>query len=306
MVGKIAGATALSIPRISCIVNALIRMLLDAAIILKRNYVSVSGRGERWLVFAHGFGCDQKMWRFVAPAFEDDFRVVRFDYVGAGRSDGAAYDPVRYGSLEGYASDVIEVIDALGAREVVFVGHSVSGVVGLLASIRRRDLFSHLILVCPSPCYINRLPGYEGGFNQADIEGLLDLMDKNPLGWAGFLAPMVMKNADRPELGAELEQSFCAMKPEVARQFARVTFFSDNRDDLVKVQTPTHVLQCTNDSVAPESVGRFVHRQISGSTFHQLSASGHCPHVSDPEETIRAIRSYLQAARVSPEANRRA
>jgi len=247
-------------------------------------------------VFAHGFGCDQRMWRFVAPAFEEEFRVVLFDYVGAGRSDGTAYDPVRYGSLDGYASDVIEVIDALGLRDVVFVGHSVSSVVGLLASIRRPELFSKMVLVCPSPCYINQPPGYVGGFNRSDIDGLLDLMDKNPSGWAGFLAPIVMKNAERPELGAELEASFCAMKPEVARQFARVTFTSDNREDLAKVRTPTLVLQCTNDSVAPESVGRFVQRQIFGSAFRQLSASGHCPHVSDAPETIRAIQDYLRPA----------
>ena len=265
--------------------------------VLRRNFVTVSGRGERAVVFAHGFGCDQKMWRFVAPAFEDDFRVVLFDYVGAGRSDGAAYDPVRYGSLEGYASDVIEVVDALGMRDVVFVGHSVSGVVGLLASIRRPELFSRMVLVCPSPCYTNQPPDYVGGFDQADIDGLLDLMDKNPLGWASVLAPIVMKNADRPELGAELELSFCAMKPDVARQFARVTFLSDNREDLAKVRTPTLVLQCTNDSVAPESVGRYVHRQIFGSTFRHLSAAGHCPHVSDAPETIRAIQAYLGGSR---------
>ncbi len=276
-------------------------MPLDPTSVLKRNFVTVSGRGERALVFVHGFGCDQRMWRFVAPAFEKEFRVVLFDYVGAGRSDGAAYDPVRYGSLDGYASDVIEVIDALGLRDVVYVGHSVSCVVGVLASLRRPELFSRMVLVCPSPCYINQPPGYLGGFNLIDIEGLLDLMDKNPLGWAGFLAPIVMKNPDRPELGAELERSFCAMKPDVARQFARVTFLSDNREDLAKVRTPALVLQCTNDSVAPESVGRFVHRQILGSTFRQLSASGHCPHVSDAPETIRAIQAYLGSAGVGCE-----
>ena len=275
----------------------------DAASILKRNFVTVSGRGERALVFAHGFGCDQTMWRFVAPAFEEEFRVVLLDYVGAGRSDGAAYDPLRYGSLEGYATDVIEVIEALGLRDVVFAGHSVSSVVGLLASIRRPELFSGMMLVCPSPCYINQPPGYEGGFNRSDIDGLLDLMDKNPLGWAGFLAPIVMKNGDRPELGAELERSFCAMKPDVARQFARVTFLSDNRADLAKVRTPTLVLQCTNDSVAPESVGRYVQRQIAGSTLRQLSASGHCPHVSDAAETIRAMRVFLRSAGAGGEAD---
>lgn len=222
--------------------------------------------------------------------------MVRFDYVGAGRSEAAAYDPGRYASLEGYAQDLIEVITAAGLREVVFAGHSVSGVVGLLAAIRRPELFARLILVCPSPRYLNEAPDYVGGFDRPDIEGLLDLMEKNPSGWAGFLAPMVMKNADRPELGAELEASFCAMKPEVARQFARVTFFADNRDDLAKVTTPTLILQCADDAVAPESVGRFMHARLAGSTYHAMKATGHCPHVSHPEETIAAIRGYLAGA----------
>lgn len=244
-------------------------------------------------MFAHGFGCDQKLWRFVAPAFEADFRVVLFDFVGAGRSEPAAYDAKRYGSLNGYAQDLIEVITAAGLRDVVFVGHSVSGVIGLLAAIQRPELFARLVLVCPSPRYDNDGPDYVGGFDRADIEGLLDLMEKNPSGWAGFLAPIVMKNADRPELGAELETSFCAMKPEVARQFARVTFFSDNRDDLAQVTTPALILQCADDAVAPEAVGRFMHARLAGSTYHAMRATGHCPHVSHPEETIAAIRGYL-------------
>ncbi len=266
---------------------------MDPGTVLRRNSVHITGRGKTALVMAHGFGCDQKVWRFVAPALEDDFRVVRFDYVGAGRSEKAAYDPGRYASLEGYADDVIEVITAAGLREVVFVGHSVSGIVGLLAAIRRPELFARLILVCPSPRYINEKPGYLGGFDRPDIEGLLDLMEKNPSGWAGFLAPIVMKNADRPELEAELEGSFCAMDPAVARQFARVTFLSDNRDDLAKVTTPALILQCADDSVAPESVGRFMQARLEGSTYHAMRATGHCPHLSHPEETIAAIRGYL-------------
>lgn len=244
-------------------------------------------------MFAHGFGCDQKLWRFVVPAFEAEFRVVRFDYVGSGQSDFGAYDVHRYGSLEGYAQDVLEVIEALDLRRVIFVGHSVSGVIGMLAAIQRPDLFERLVLVCPSPCYLNEAPDYLGGFNRSDIEGLLDLMDKNPMGWAGFLAPIVMKNAERPELGAELERSFCAMNQPVARQFARVTFFSDNRDDLAKVKTPALILQCAEDAVAPQAVGRFVQARLAGSTLVQMSATGHCPHVSHPDETIAAIRAYV-------------
>ena len=263
------------------------------ALIKKRNYVTVSGKGDRAMVFAHGFGCDQKMWRFVAPAFEADFRVVLLDYVGCGRSDYAAYDPVRYDRLEGYANDLIEVIDVLELSQVVLVGHSVSSVIGLLASIARPDLFSRMVLVCPSPCYINSEPDYFGGFNRADIDGLLDLMYKNPLGWSGFLAPLVMKNPDRPELKEELERSFCEMSPAVAQQFARVTFLSDNRADLAKVRTPALILQCREDAVAPEVVGRYMHEHLVGSTFHALLATGHCPHISHPAETIAAIRAYL-------------
>jgi sigma-B regulation protein RsbQ len=258
------------------------------ALITKRNHVTVSGKGDRALVFAHGFGCDQKMWRFVAPAFEDDFRVVLLDYVGCGRSDFAAYDPVRYDSLEGYANDLIEVIDMLKLSQVVLVGHSVSSMIGLLASIARPELFSRLVLVCPSPRYINAEPDYVGG-----------LMDKNPLGWAGFLAPLVMKNPDRPELREKLERSFCEMIPAVARQFARVTFLSDNRADLAQVRTPALILQCQDDNVAPEVVGRYMHQHLAGSSFHALRATGHCPHVSHPAETIAAIRAYLSPMSLS-------
>lgn len=261
----------------------------------QRNHVVVSGRTEGvTVVLAHGFGCDQRLWRWVTPALEREFRVVVFDYVGSGRADGAAYSEKRYAGLEGYAQDVVEVVEAVGGGPVVFVGHSVSGTIGALAAIGRPELFSHLVLVCPSACYLNHPPEYRGGFERAEIEGLLDLMDKNPGGWAGFLAPLVMANPERPELEAELRESFCTMEPRVARQFAEVTFFADNREDMARVRTPTLILQCREDAVAGPEVGQFVHRHIAGSKMVMLDAWGHCPHVSHPEETTAAVRDYLR------------
>ena len=261
--------------------------------ILKRNNVKVSGRGARPLLFAHGFGCDQNMWRFVAPAFEDDHRVVLFDYVGSGKSDPSAYDPRRYSTLGGYAQDVLDVCRALGLRDVVFVGHSVSGVVGMLASIREPQLFSRLVLVGPSPCYINDPPDYRGGFERADIEGLLELMERNYIGWANFLAPAVMKNPERPELARELEESFCSTDPRFARRFAEATFLSDNRADLPRVRVPSLIMQCSEDAIAPAEVGDYLARHLPHSTLRVLEATGHCPQMSHPEETIRVIREYL-------------
>ncbi len=207
--------------------------------VLVRNNVKVTGRGTQPMLFAHGFGCDQNMWRFVTPAFEGDYRVVLFDYVGSGKSDLSEYSPDRYAGLEGYAQDVLDVCAALGLRDVIFVGHSVSGVVGMLAAIREPERFERLILVGPSPRYINEPPEYVGGFERSDITGLLDVMEKNYIGWANFLAPVVMKNPERPELARELEESFCSTDPKIARKFAEVTFFSDNRDDLSKVPVPS-------------------------------------------------------------------
>jgi sigma-B regulation protein RsbQ len=261
--------------------------------VLRRNNVKVSGRGARPIVFAHGFGCDQNMWRFVAPAFEDEYRVVLFDYVGSGKSDMTAYDPQRYSTLEGYAQDVLDVCRALRLGDAIFVGHSVSSVVGLLASIKEPKLFARLILVGPSPCYVNDPPDYHGGFERADIEGLLDLMDKNYIGWASFLAPVVVKNPERPEIARELEESFCSTDPRVARRFAETTFLSDNRGDLARVRVPSLVMQCSEDAIAPAAVGEYVSRKLRGSTFRQLEATGHCPHMSHPEETVRVIKEYL-------------
>jgi sigma-B regulation protein RsbQ len=245
------------------------------------------------MVFAHGFGCDQNMWRFVAPEFGSSNRTVLFDYVGSGRSDISAYDPVRYSDLKGYAQDVIEIIDALGLEKVVFVGHSVSSMIGMLASIERPELFERLVLIGPSPCYINQAPDYVGGFDKADIEGLLDLMDKNYIGWANFLAPAVMKNPDKPELAAELEQSFCSTDPKIARRFAEATFLADNRDDVPKVPVPSLIMQCSEDAIAPLEVGDYLHRNLPQSTLKVMRATGHCPHMSHPEETIALMREYL-------------
>jgi sigma-B regulation protein RsbQ len=260
-----------------------------------RNNVRVAGRGTRPMVFAHGFGCDQNMWRAVAPAFKDEFQVVTFDYVGSGRSDLAAYTPQRYGSLDGYAQDLLDVCHALELRDVILVGHSVSSMVGVLASIREPGLFSRLVMVAPSPRYIDDEPDYVGGFERRDIEGLIEMMSQNHNGWANFLAPVVMRNDDRPELAQELEASFCAADPDIARRFAEVTFFSDNRADLPHVTVPSLVLQCADDLVAPAPVGDYLHRALAGSTLVRMEATGHCPHMSHPEETIRVIRAYLAA-----------
>ena len=244
------------------------------------------------MVFAHGFGCDQNMWRFVSPAFEADYRIVLFDHVGAGGSDVSAYDPERYGSLRGYAEDVLAICETLELSDVVFVGHSVSAMVGVLAAQMDPGRIGTLVLVGPSPRYIND-EGYVGGFSERDIEELLESLDSNFLGWSSAMAPTIMGNPGRPELGAELTESFCRTDPEVASHFARVTFTSDNRADLGGVGVPTLVLQCSDDVIAPLQVGDYVHRAIPQSTLVQLDATGHCPNLSAPEATIEAIQAFL-------------
>ena len=261
--------------------------------VLRRNNVNVSGRPDgRAVLFAHGFGCAQHMWRFVAPAFEDDHRVVLFDHVGAGASDLRAYDRDRYGSLDGYADDVLEICRALDVSGAIFVGHSVSAMIGVLAAVREPERIGRLVLVGPSPRYIDD-SGYTGGFSREDIEELLDSLDANFLGWSSAMAPVIMGNADRPALGAELTESFCRTDPEIAAHFARVTFTSDNRADLAAVRVPTLVLQCSDDAIAPAAVGDYVHREIAGSTLVRLAATGHCPNLSAPQETIQAIRAFV-------------
>jgi len=262
--------------------------------VLRRNHVRVSGQGREPIVFAHGFGCDQNMWRLVVPAFEDSHRVVLFDHVGAGQSDITAYDRQKYATLEGYATDVLEICRELQLSDVVFVGHSVSAMIGVLAANKEPDRFKALVLIGPSPRYINDA-GYVGGFSQGDIEGLLSSLDSNYLGWSSSMAPVIMGNPDRPQLGEELTNSFCRTDPEIAAHFARVTFFSDNRQDLERVGTPTLILQCSDDVIAPNAVGTFVHRQIRGSQLVVMEATGHCPNLSAPQETIGAIKSFLQS-----------
>jgi sigma-B regulation protein RsbQ len=262
-------------------------------LITKRNNVRIRGKGEQPMIFAHGFGCDQNMWRFVSPAFEADFKTVLFDHVGAGRSDLAAYDPVKYGSLAGYADDLIEIVRELDLKNAIVVGHSVSSMIGALACIKQPELFAGLVMVGPSPRYIND-EDYIGGFSEAQIAELLIFLEENHMGWSAAMAPAIMGNPDRPELGEELTDSFCRTNPEIAQQFARVTFMSDNRNDLPKVRTPTLILQCSSDIIAPESVGEFVHRSIPGSQLSLLDAAGHCPNLSAPEEVIREIKTFVE------------
>jgi sigma-B regulation protein RsbQ len=260
--------------------------------ILARNNVKFTGRGTQPMILAHGFGCDQNMWRYLTPAFENEYKLILFDYVGAGNSDIASYHPERYASLHGYAQDVLEICHELDLKDAIFVGHSVSSMIGLLAAIVAPNYFQKLIMVGPSPCYINDT-GYTGGFERSDIEGLLDTMEHNYIGWANFLAPAIMGNKDRPELGNELVESFCSTDPVIASQFAKATFFSDNRADLEKLKIPVLILQCSDDIIAPLVVGDYLSKELSGSTLHVMKATGHCPQVSAPGETIFLIKNYL-------------
>ncbi|WP_306210099.1 alpha/beta fold hydrolase [Actinoplanes sp. RD1] len=268
--------------------------------IAERHALQVSGLPEgQPMMFAHGYGCDQHMWRFVAPAFADTHRLVLFDHVGVGRSDLSAYDSVRYAQLDGYASDVLEIIHELDLNDVVFVGHSVSAMIGILAAIREPERFADLILVGPSPSYIDD-GDYIGGFSRLDIDEMMVSLDSNYLGWSSVIAPIIMANPQHPELALELVNSFCATDPEIAKRFAHVTFLSDNRADLPKVRTPALVLQCTDDVIAPVAVGRYVHEQLAESTLVIMNATGHCPNLSAPEETVAAIRTYLKGRRAGP------
>jgi sigma-B regulation protein RsbQ len=259
---------------------------------LARNNVMRAGGGDRAMIFAHGFGCDQHMWRYVAPAFEADFETILFDHVGAGASDLAAYDPAKYAALDGHADDLVEIGQDLGLKDAVFVGHSVSSMIGILASLKAPGLFSKLVLVGPSPRYIDE-EGYVGGFAESQIEELLDFLADNHLGWSAAMAPAIMGNADRPELGEELTDSFCRTDPKIAKAFARVTFTGDNRPDLPKVSLPTLILQCSDDIIAPLEVGNYVRDQIPGSTLVVLKATGHCPNLSAPDEVVEAIRAFV-------------
>lgn len=260
--------------------------------VLKRSNVVMLGQGEQPIVFAHGFGCDQQMWRFVAPAFEPTHRVVLFDHVGCGKSDMGAYDK-RHANLHGYASDMVDILEEADLRDAILVGHSVSAIISILAAIQVPHRVSKLVLVCPSPRYLNDPPDYLGGFERADIDGLMDMMESNMLGWANFLAPVVMGPLNAQEMTQELKESFCAADPYITRRFAAATFLGDNRADLPKLDLPALIIQCSDDAIAPLAVGEYVHANLKGSTLCMIEASGHCPHMTHPAETTALIQDYI-------------
>jgi sigma-B regulation protein RsbQ len=260
--------------------------------VVLRNNVKTFGSGTIPIVFAHGYGCDQNMWRFVTPAFQDKYKIVLYDHVGFGKSDLTAFQPTKYSALNGYAQDLIEICNELRMRRIIFVGHSVGAMIGVLAAIREPDLFRKLVLIGPSPCYIND-GDYVGGFARQDIDGLLEFLDSNHLGWSNTMAPVIMGNPDRPELAEELANSFCRTDPEIAKHFARLTFLSDNRADLSRLTVPCVILQCSQDAIAPSSVGDYVQRHLAHSSLIQLRATGHCPQLSAPQETTEAMMEGL-------------
>ena len=257
-----------------------------------RNNIHTAGSGPTAMVFAHGFGCDQNMWRHISPAFEDRFRTILFDHVGAGGSDLNAYDPKKYATLDGYADDVFEIGDELKLKDAVLVGHSVSAMIGLLTSLKAPGMFRSLVMVGPSPRYIDD-EGYTGGFAQQQVGELLESLADNHMGWSTAMAPVIMGNPDRPELGQELTNTFCRTDPEIAKAFARVTFNSDNRVDLARVAIPALILQCSEDIIAPLAVGEYMHRHMPDSKLVVLKATGHCPNLSAPDEVIAAMRDFV-------------
>lgn len=263
--------------------------------IRKRNNVKITGIGTQTIIFVPGFGCDQNIWRFVAPFFEKEYRVVLFDHVGSGKSDTNAYSSSKYGELGGYSQDVLDLCVTLNLKNAILVGHSVGCMIGMLASIQKPELFERLVMIGPSPCYLNDPPDYMGGFEMADLEGLLDMMEMNYIGWANNFAQVIMGNPERPELFKELEESFCSTDPVIANQFAKTTFFSDNRKDLKKVVVPSLLMMCSEDTIAPVEVGNYIHSNLPRSTIKLMQATGHCPHLSHPEETIRVICEYLSS-----------
>ena len=258
----------------------------------RRNNVTTFGNGPRTLLFANGFGCDQSIWRFVAPALASDHRVVLFDYVGSGRADPSAYDPRRYGSLDGYAHDLVEIAEALELRDVVLVGHSVGCTIGIRAALAAPTRFERLVLVSPSPRFLDEPPDYVGGFRRPDVDALLEMMDQNFAGWAAAFSGVVLKDAG---LANELRESFCALDRRAASRFAELTFLSDVRADLPLVRQPCLVLQCARDDLAPAVIGEYVGRRLPRSKYVLLDAEGHCPHVSHPREVEARVREYLRA-----------
>ena len=260
--------------------------------ILKRFNVNVSGNGKEPMLFAHGLGCDQHMWRFITPAFEKNYKIVLFDYVGCGKSDNSHYDKEKYSSLQGYANDILAISEALALKNIIFVGHSVSAMTGLLAAISSPGFFSKIIMVGPTPCYIND-KNYIGGFERKEIEELLDAMGKNFYNWAGAFAPVAMQNPDRPQLTKELEDRMCSSDPAITIDFARAAFFADQRNDLNKLKIPSLIMQCSEDILVPVQVGEYMQKNMPQSTLRVMKATGHCPHLSAPAETIQIMKQFL-------------
>ena len=260
----------------------------------KHNIKIVGAERGRTLLLVHGFGCDQNLWRLVVDRLKSDFRLVLIDLVGAGASDPGAWDPTKYSSLAGYAADILDIVDELDLRDVVFVGHSVSAMIGTLATLTDPSRFAKLVLLTPSPRYIDD-GDYRGGFSRADIDELLESLEQNFLGWSRAMAPVIMGTPDRPELEDELADTFCRTDPEYARVFARTTFLSDNRADLPRIPLPTLVIECSQDAIAPREVGAYVHTHVPGSQLVTLEATGHCPHVSAPDATAAAISAFARA-----------
>lgn len=260
--------------------------------ILKRNNVKVIGNKEKVIMFAHGFGCDQTMWRHIVPSFSDEYKIILFDYVGSGESDLDVYNTEKYGSLRGYVQDVLDIVEALKLSDVIFVGHSVSSMIGMLAAIQKPEVFQRLIMIGPSPRYLND-QDYYGGFDERDIQEMLDMMEMNFIGWASYLAPIVAAVENHPTVAKEVEKSFSSTNPKITKQFAEVTFFSDHRQDLEKSSIPVLIIQCSEDSIVPLQVGEYLHRHIEKSEFKIIDAKGHYPHLSHPGETVEIIKEYL-------------
>ncbi len=260
--------------------------------ILKRNNVTITGKGDKVMLFAHGFGCDQNAWKRITGAFENDYKIILFDYIGAGKSDVTAYDKTKYGTLDGYASDILEICQELKVKDAIFVGHSVSCMIGALASMRNPAIFNKLIFIGPSASYLNE-EGYIGGFNQEDIDNILEVMDDDYIKWSKSMAPKIMGENQEPEIQEELTDLFCSTDADIAKDFARVTFLSDNRQDLPRIPVESLTLQCSEDIIAPLEVGQYIHENTPNNTLVILKATGHCPHMSEPEETIAAIKAFL-------------
>lgn len=266
---------------------------LNASAVLSRNNVNITGDGETPVMLAHGFGCDQTMWRFLSPSLSDSHKLVQFDYTGCGKSDVSYYNRERYSDLHGYAEDLIEICEALNLESVNFVGHSVSSIIGLLAANKRPELFASIVMVCPSPCFLNIPPDYQGGFDREDLEELINLMDKNYVGWANYLAPLVMGATNGDEMVRELADSFCSTDPTYLKPFAKATFFSDHRADLKQCRIPCLILQSANDSLADVSIGEYMASLMPSAEIQVIDANGHCLHMTDPSAVAQNFHSFI-------------